>query len=102
MKLDYFNTLRPNTILPALHIIFVEPLHSAVFFSVSITHSIVDEMLFLNSCPTLQLYVTFELGSHGVAAVELFLPLATIGKSPQCSTIICNIDISVSSVITST
>ena len=82
--------------------ILVESLHSAVFFSVSITHSIVDEMLFLNTCPTSQLYVTFELGSHGVAAVELFLPLATIGKSPQCSTTICNIDISVSSVITST
>ena len=68
--------------------ILVESLHSAVFLSVSITHSIVDEMLFLNTCPTSQLYVTFELGSHGVASVELFLPLGTIGKSPQCSTTI--------------
>ena len=82
--------------------ILVESLHSAVFFSVSITHSIADRLSLSNLNPTSQLYVTFELGSHGVAAVELFLPLATIGKSPQCSTIICNIDISVSSVITST
>ena len=56
----------------------------------------------LNLNPSLQLYVTFEPGSHGVAAVELFLPLAITGKSPQCNTTICNIDISVSSVIMST
>ena len=67
----------------------VESLHSAVFFSVSTTHSIVDEMLLLNlnSYPTLQLYVTFEPGSHGVA-VEMILLLATIEKSPQTSTTI--------------
>ena len=79
--------------------ILVESLHSAVV-SETTTHSIVDGLSLLNSCPTSQLYVTFEPAGHRVASVELLLPLATTGMSPQYTTTICNIDISVSSVST--
>ena len=80
--------------------ILVESLHSAVFFSLSSSHVIVDRLSLLNSCPTSQLYVTFEPAGHRVASVELLLPLATTGMSPQYTTTICNIDITVSSVST--
>ena len=77
----------------------VESRHSAVV-SETATHAVVDGLSLLNSCPLLQLYVTFEPSGHDVASVELLLPLATTGMSPQYTTTICNIDISVSSVST--
>ena len=90
----------PNVIhIPLVHKMLVESRHSAVV-SETATHSIVDGLSLLNSCPLLQLYVTFEPSGHDVASVELLLPLDITGTSPQYNTTICNIDISVSSVST--